>query len=189
MPAIIKVKKQVDPWSIKPDYSRCSNEINREIHNLQVLTDAGCQHTPRLIDWSVGRQSHGGALPGGYIAYIVMEKVPGKELGEYNDMERSEQRRVQLAFLEAIWSFRKFQLIHSETRLPNLIWDPDGTKCYIVDLEDAEHDPEMAAEDFSMDPWEELMTWGLIRTFDRPLVDTCGKEELIEYWKEHMDEQ
>jgi hypothetical protein len=32
-----------------------------------------------------------------------MEKVPGKHLGEYDKMARPEQRRVQLAFLEAIW--------------------------------------------------------------------------------------
>jgi hypothetical protein len=119
MSAIIKVKKQyvsspwspsnitdsgrLEPWSNKSDYAKCSNEINREIHNLTVLTDAGCQNTPRLIDWSIRRQTDDDTLPGGYIAYIVMERVPGKNLGEYDQMEISEQCRVQLAFLEAIW--------------------------------------------------------------------------------------
>ncbi|KAJ0418519.1 hypothetical protein BJY00DRAFT_324869 [Aspergillus carlsbadensis] len=189
MSAIIKVKKQVVPWSNKPDYGECSNEINREIHNLKVLTDAGCQHTPRLIDWSIRQQSHDDTLPGVYVAYIVMEEVPEKDLGDYDGMEKSKQQLVQLAFLEAIWNFRKCQLIHWDPRLPNLIWDPDESKCYIVDFEDVEHDPEMAAEGFSMDLWEELMTWQLTRTFDRPLVHTYGKEELIQYWKDHMDEQ
>jgi hypothetical protein len=58
-----------------------------------------------------------------------------------------------------------------------------------VDLEDAEHDSNMAAEGFSMDPWVELMTWQLTRTFNRPFVHISHKEEFIEYWKEHMDEQ
>jgi hypothetical protein len=94
---------RLEPWSKKSDYGQCSDEINREIHNLTVLTDAGCQNTPRHIYWSIRRQTHSDTLPGGYIACLVKEKVPGKNLGEYDKMERSEQRRVQLAFLEAIW--------------------------------------------------------------------------------------
>lgn len=91
------------PWSNKPDYGECSREISREILNLKVLLEAGCRHVPRLLGSSIRQQGHNGTLPGGYIAYIVMEKVPGKDLEGYFDMQESEHRCVQLAFLEAIW--------------------------------------------------------------------------------------
>lgn len=60
---------------------------------------------------------------------------------------------------------------------------------YIVDFEDVEHDTEMAAEGFFMDPLEELMAWQLISTSSYcPLVEIYSKGEFIQYWKDHMNE-
>ncbi|KAL2814044.1 hypothetical protein BJX63DRAFT_393351 [Aspergillus granulosus] len=186
MPAIIKVKTQLEHWSNEPDCGKCSDEIWREINNLKALTDAGCEHTPKLIDWGITHQSRDETLPGGYFAFIVMEKLPGKDLSDFDEMKKSEQHRVQLAFLEAIWNFTKCKFTHWDPRLPNLIWDPDKQKCYIVDLEDAEHNPEQAAEGFSIDSWNTLRAWQLVRGSDRKWMPIYSKEKLVQYWKKRI---
>ncbi|KAL2011096.1 hypothetical protein VTN00DRAFT_3814 [Thermoascus crustaceus] len=55
-------------------------EASRETYNLQKLTEGGCSSTPKLIDYEIFRQGEHDPVPGGYIVFILMEKVPGQNL-------------------------------------------------------------------------------------------------------------
>ncbi|RJE27198.1 hypothetical protein PHISCL_00439 [Aspergillus sclerotialis] len=186
IPAILKVKTQLVPWSNKPDSCLCSEEIWNEIRNLEAAEK--CESTPKLLNYHIKRQGDGDILPGGYIAYIVMNKVTGENLERYRRMEKKEQHQVQIAFLDALWDFRACHLRHGDPRLENVIWDPDLQKCYIVDLEDVEHDSTRKPEDICLDPWEHLGYWGLIgndQVRDPELF--YSKDAMIQSYQEQLE--
>jgi hypothetical protein len=113
----------------------------------------GCESTPKLLDFCIEQQGVNDTVPDGYIAYIVMSKVPGKDLAKYDEMRKEEQHRVQIAFLKALWyvvlifkalecsafrcsnfllmmgrSFQECSFHYWDQRLPNVVWDPDQDK-------------------------------------------------------------
>ncbi|KAL4982303.1 hypothetical protein BDW68DRAFT_182682 [Aspergillus falconensis] len=186
IPVILKVKTQCDRWSNKPDSCQHSEEIWNEICNLKAAEN--CKSAPKLLDYYIGRQDNSDILPGGYIAYIVMSKVPGKNLEGYGRMKKKEQQQVQIAFLDALWDFHACYFLHRDPRLQNAIWDHDTQKCYIVDFEDVEQDSTSRPEDTCLDPWEHLWYWGLIgRDVVRDSVLFYSKDEVIQYYKGQLD--
>ena len=48
-----------------------------EIDVLTKLTKDGCSSAPRLISWKRDKQGKKIPVPGGYVVYILMEKLPG----------------------------------------------------------------------------------------------------------------
>ncbi|PLB55656.1 hypothetical protein P170DRAFT_47026 [Aspergillus steynii IBT 23096] len=97
IPGIMKAKKHDgDPFAV-------SNEIHREIDNLHYLTEYDCTCTPKLFSFAIDQQGLDDTVPGGYIAYIVMERVPGKDLRDFDQLDHHEKNRVRLAFVEALW--------------------------------------------------------------------------------------
>lgn len=118
VPCILKVKKhcaisiliflayidsdRLDPWA-EGNQFKTTTEIDREIENLDHLTEKGCTSTPKLLCWSIHRQSPDDLVPGGYIALIMMERLPGRDLQRFNEFDDDEKNRVRLAFLGAIW--------------------------------------------------------------------------------------
>src|SRR4051794_14003128 len=58
-----------------------SEELNDftglEIEVLTRLTERGCSASPRLISWTREVQDETMCVPGGYVVYILMEKLPG----------------------------------------------------------------------------------------------------------------
>ncbi|PTU19123.1 hypothetical protein P175DRAFT_0558694 [Aspergillus ochraceoroseus IBT 24754] len=96
-PDIIKIKKQIVSWS-NYGYSEPSDEVCREIHNLSQLED--CRSTPKLLGYAVRKQGSSDELPGGYIAQIVMQQVPGENLHGFDTFTKEEQNRIRVAFIE-----------------------------------------------------------------------------------------
>ncbi|KAI9039004.1 uncharacterized protein KD926_010106 [Aspergillus affinis] len=154
VPAIIKIKKQsvsycplcqifdeiinfgdrVVPWST--GLKGHSEEISREIFNLDRLTKVGCSCTPKLIGWEVREQSPSDQLPGGYIAFIVMQKVSGQNLRDFKtDCMDQEHNKIRISLIQAL--------------------------CFIIDFEDVEYNGNRKASDVCLDPWEQLEIWGL----------------------------
>lgn len=80
-----------------------SNEACREIENLEELTEAGCNSTPRLIEYFSYMQHSQMRNPGGYILFIVMEKVQGQNLQNFGDLLMEERDSVRIAFIRALW--------------------------------------------------------------------------------------
>ncbi|KAE8153176.1 hypothetical protein BDV25DRAFT_38548 [Aspergillus avenaceus] len=124
----IKIKRQMNFWSNR-DYHEPSDGINREVENLHRLKS--CTSTPKLIGLRIDNQGPGDDLPGGYIAYIVMQKVPGKGLHNYDELTPRDQNRVRIAFIDALWEFRSNHFSHSDPRRENIIWDPETQKWFV----------------------------------------------------------
>lgn len=54
-----------------------SDFTENEIDVLTTLTECGCSVAPRLISWTREQQDETMWVPGGYVVYILMEKLPG----------------------------------------------------------------------------------------------------------------
>ena len=65
--------------------NQASPEAPRQIRDAlrayQLLTDAGCRHTPMLMEYMVTSQPPDRLVPGGYAQYMVTTKVSGDRLG------------------------------------------------------------------------------------------------------------
>lgn len=53
-----------------------------ELAALKHLTDNKCSATPKLLGWHYDTQDVTDLVPGGYVTYLVWEKVPGDPLSE-----------------------------------------------------------------------------------------------------------
>ncbi|KAH8811666.1 hypothetical protein F5884DRAFT_855005 [Xylogone sp. PMI_703] len=130
-----------------------------EIEALEILTKAGCSCTPTLFAWKQDKQKGPDAwVPGGYIVYILMEKLPGITVDNfYFDLGR-EERDVLRGYFKVAWLYvlssiklfiqmsslqqipiirecMKCGVINSDRAIRNLLWDKENKKCYIIDFE------------------------------------------------------
>lgn len=58
-------------WKELNDYTE------NEIDVLRTLTESGCSAAPKLLSWTRELQDETMWVPGGYVVYILMEKLPG----------------------------------------------------------------------------------------------------------------
>ncbi|PGG99163.1 hypothetical protein GX51_06422 [Blastomyces parvus] len=134
---IAKIRMQIpddpgNPSSTKPiDGSR---RVGFEFYNHDKLTRLGCTCIPKLLDYELLLQKEKDPLPGGFLFFLVMERLPGRNLLNFGDLPMSERDQVRLAFANEFYAFR---FMHDDSHRRNLIWDPENKKCYIIDLEDA----------------------------------------------------
>lgn len=73
-----------------------------ELKHLLRLTEAGCSCTPGVIDHRLEAQIKTDHVPGGFKFYLLMEKVPGRNLVNFGELEISERDQVRIAFAMAI---------------------------------------------------------------------------------------
>ena len=65
-----------------------------EIKALEALTLAGCSYTPKYITSKHANQDPNSWVPGGFLDYVVMEKLEGVAVSEeYLDRLRLEEQR------------------------------------------------------------------------------------------------
>ncbi|KAL8994227.1 MAG: hypothetical protein Q9169_005743 [Polycauliona sp. 2 TL-2023] len=142
-----------DPLKRANDASgmRLNRATTNEIETLMRLTAAGCSATPRFLDLKIEKQdgsvlsSHHGKttdskpnggeegvqwwMPGGYIVYILMEKLLQArrlDIGTYwnEDLITAEEREeVRAAFKKSCMELRRLGVAHGDPRLENLMWD------------------------------------------------------------------
>ena len=73
-----------------------------EVEALSILTNAGCSSTPALFSWVQKQQDSDLWVPGGYILYILMEKLPGVNPAPiFRHMDRQERDDLRAAFKTA----------------------------------------------------------------------------------------
>lgn len=89
------------------DYSKfrseeLSWEAETEFVMLEHLTKKGCKSVPHLIGYSVDKQPKDGYVPGGYIVYVIMEKVPGHDLWDFGKYPLEKRDQIRIAFGKAI---------------------------------------------------------------------------------------
>ncbi|KAL1880317.1 hypothetical protein Plec18167_003720 [Paecilomyces lecythidis] len=196
--AMLKVHVQIPDRHDSPDelyptfnYSKYKSEelsweVETELETLQNLTRNGCKSVPRLIGYSIEEQPKDGYVPGGYIVYIVMEKVPGRNLFDFGEHPLEKRDKIRIAFGKAIRSeFYSHGYIHMNPGRSNVIWDEATNRCWIVDMEQADFvDPPM-----KLKPLCDWILWSLDgpNVMDGPLDETvrgsydeCSSDEALE---------
>jgi hypothetical protein len=73
----------------------------QEIEALSILTKAGCSSSPALVTWKQEQQGKHDWVPGGYIVYILMSKVPGIRVHPLQDFSLQEREAIRTSFKEA----------------------------------------------------------------------------------------
>ncbi|RAL03147.1 uncharacterized protein BO80DRAFT_462886 [Aspergillus ibericus CBS 121593] len=173
--AIAKVKLQLSPWD-DPTVDAISMEAIREMDNLAKLTDVHCSSTPAFIGRAHCVQGDDLYIPGGYIVFILMERLPGRDLGCFHELSLEERDEVRIAFLKALWEFHRHGFDHWDPRRENIMWDNAARKCYILDLEDAE---DLEIKGMGTDPLYELSAWDLHGKASRPAYDHVDDDPMI----------
>ncbi|EZF31048.1 hypothetical protein H109_06693 [Trichophyton interdigitale MR816] len=161
---IAKIRIQIPndynvPAPTKPQ--DCSFQAGMEVFNLKELTEVGSTCTPKLLDHGFYEQTRkNDPLPGGFMVFIVMERLPGRNLQNFNELPMSERDQVRLAFAKTIREFYSRRYIHYDPHRRNLVWDRESKKCYIIDLEDARHlDDDCPPKIFT--PERDFLVWGI----------------------------
>ena len=80
---------------------------------MAELAKHGCSSAPRLISWKREKQDKEMCVPGGYVVYILMEKLPGVHplnfwAEEY--FSRRDRDEIRRAFREAMRCVNAFLL-------------------------------------------------------------------------------
>ena len=103
---IIKIKVQrPDPaHATQIPHPGPSNTTTDELKVLEQFSRSGNPHVPHLVGWKREVQGSEGLLPGGYLVFIVMTKMPGENLSNllYWDFTYGEREVIVGLFLEAL---------------------------------------------------------------------------------------
>jgi hypothetical protein len=75
---------------------------NLELQYLIHVTKHKSTCTPKLIDYAIEAQGEKDSVPGGFRLFILMEKVPGRNLVNFGEFEMAERDQVRIAFAKAI---------------------------------------------------------------------------------------
>lgn len=75
-----------------------------ELKALKIFADTKSPSLPHLLSWKTAVQGADGPMPGGYIAYVVMTRMPGLDLLELKfwSMPEDLQEEIRKNFLVAI---------------------------------------------------------------------------------------
>ncbi|KAJ9294033.1 hypothetical protein DTO271G3_7161 [Paecilomyces variotii] len=148
--AILRVRMQIPPDTSDDEdddnterskfaKDKISWIADNEIDILEQLTEKGCSCTPKLLDYRITRQTKDQYVPGGYIAFILMEKLPGRNLNNFHTFTLEKRDEVRIAAARAIREFHSLGYLHLDPGRRNLIWDDETKRCFIIDLEDVEY--------------------------------------------------
>ncbi|EGE80617.1 hypothetical protein BDDG_03558 [Blastomyces dermatitidis ATCC 18188] len=85
---IAKIRMQIpddpgNPSSTKPKHS--SRRVGFEFYNHDTLTKLGCTCIPKLLDYASLIQKEKDPVPGGFLFFLVMERLPGRNLANFAD--------------------------------------------------------------------------------------------------------
>lgn len=74
-----------------------------ELTALKALKEFECDVVPDLLAYQVGEQSEDSIVPGGYITYVVWDKVPGKPLNaeEFWEQDLKSRQAIRNKFRNA----------------------------------------------------------------------------------------
>lgn len=118
-------------------------------------------------------------MPGGYIAYIVMTLMPGRDLMELKfwSMTEEEREEIRKAFLLVIKQVWKLGFEPYDTALRNILWEPETRQLSIIDFE---HWNTTTTDPINMDDLEEMRRWGIMH---RPPISTAHGANAREFFR------
>ncbi|GKZ34922.1 hypothetical protein AbraIFM66950_005319 [Aspergillus brasiliensis] len=152
----IRIYKQIpaagteaEPAAVRAKQARtCEPD---ELIALRALTDKGSKFTPRLLDSKNTTQDDIGAVPGGFLVYVVWEVVAGKQQGTQvedencafwrldpgqRDFVRQHFKNNYLSVLRpdqlSEWGYMP---LHGE--LSHLVWDAKSSTLGVTDYENS----------------------------------------------------
>jgi hypothetical protein len=96
---VISSKNPKTPWPISKDVNAVTEQ---EKERLIKLTKAKCTSTPRFMGYMKENLEEHPCLPGGYVAYILMQLVPGVSLENFWERPRQERDQARKAFVIAL---------------------------------------------------------------------------------------
>lgn len=175
---IMKVKVQI-PTTSNPSPSPHSGPSDTTAHELQALQkfrDAKTPYAPHLVAYTQSTQPQNGRVPGGYITYTVMTKMPGQTLYPglgYWNLEPTERHEILRHFLPALRAIYALGVEPIDRGLRNVLWQRESKTCTIIDFELWNE-----TKDNVKDEKLELQRWGLER---KPVAKNHWEE-----WKTHF---
>jgi len=137
-----------------------STTTRAEVKALQRFRDANSTHAPWLVEYKHAIQGADGPLPGGYLTFTVMTKMPGDSLHNlyYWGMSSEEREEITSEFLRALRSIYALGIEPVDCALRNVLWERETRRCTIIDFE-LWRETDGPVEDES----KELQRWGLAR--------------------------
>nr|OQO21338.1 hypothetical protein B0A51_12400 [Rachicladosporium sp. CCFEE 5018] len=157
---ILKVKVQIPDTALSSTApaSGPSDTSIAEIKALQMFRNAGSAFGPHLIATRTVPDATNPLLPGGYITYTVMSRLPGQSLLAlgYWSMPIEKRQIIQKYFLQALSGVRKVGIEPGDKGLRNIMWDGETQRCSLVDFETWTPFSGIAVDDEI-----ELQNWGL----------------------------
>ncbi len=175
---IMKIKVQIRTSSnpSPPPHPGPSDTTAHEIEALQIFRDAKTPYAPHLVAFNQSVQRENGRLPGGYITYTVMTKMPGQTLYPglgYWNLPSIEREEIVSAFLPALRAIYALGVEPVDRGLRNVLWERESRTCTIIDFELWNETKEEIADEKG-----ELQRWGLVR---KPPAKNHWEE-----WKTHF---
>ncbi|KAI1953687.1 hypothetical protein LOZ57_000028 [Ophidiomyces ophidiicola] len=166
--AIAKVRFQVPPeypTSFNPEVRRKlalrdpSPWTQHELVSLRHFNQKGCKVTPKLlyVKRSLQEWEHL-PVPGGYVVFILMQKVTGVPLVDFWDYDFDKREKIRAAFRNSLTELLRYHARPIDTHLGNIIYDEKGNKCWFVDYEHIFVDEEKEPRKFSENDY---FGWGL----------------------------
>jgi hypothetical protein len=176
---VVKIKVQISHNYLntpQEPQEEPSTTTTAEINALQIFTQAKNPHVPHLVALKQEAQSPDGLLPGGYITYTVMTKLPGQNLLDlqYWSITSKERDLIMDKFWRVLQSIYDLGIEPIDRALRNVLWEQETQTCTIVDFE-LWHE---AKKEKAPDRTYELQRWGLAR---RPAPQSWWGE-----WNAHM---
>lgn len=131
-----------------------------ELQALTIFRDAKTPFAPQLVAYHSEVQQDLAPLPGGFITFTVMTKLPGVSLfGRYWNMSPQERDEIVPRAVSALHALHALGVEPIDRGLRNVMWDAETKQCGIIDFE--LWSPTTST---FTDEKLEMQRWGLLRT-------------------------
>lgn len=156
---MLKVKVQLPAEGQIPQQGP-STTTAAELKALEKFRDAKTSFAPQLIAYHSKPQDSKAPLPGGFITFTIMTKLPGFALfGKYWNMSKEERDEIVPKAIEALRAIYEIGVEPLDRGMRNVIWEPTSKQCGIIDFELWQPINGTFGNEKS-----EMQRWGLIRT-------------------------
>ncbi|KAJ5142875.1 uncharacterized protein N7515_001662 [Penicillium bovifimosum] len=112
-----------------------------ELTALKTLKEKGCDVVPDLLAYQDGKQGEDGIVPGGYITYVVWDKVPGESLSpdEFWRLDFEARQAIRDKFREVFPKLTKHGFLPCMGSLSKIIFDKATGNMHLSGFSRAAH--------------------------------------------------
>ncbi|CAI7663772.1 unnamed protein product [Penicillium glandicola] len=107
-----------------------------ELTALKALKRFECDVVPDHLAYQEGKQGEGSIVPGGYISYIVWNKVHGEPLNaeEFWEQDPKSRQAIRDKFREAFPKLKKFGYLPRMSTMSKIIYDKATGDMYALSI-------------------------------------------------------